>query len=596
MASVSTKGLRYIGETRDQLRHGYGVYKYCNKFFKYEGEWKEGKKHGHGKLLMADGSYYEGEFINGEIEGHGFRKWAATGNTYSGQFYNGELNGHGVMTYGTGAVYEGEWQNNRRQGNGVYKMPDGSRYEGAFHNNQRHGEGSQMYLNKDQYVGDWVNDKRQGSGELRCTDGTIYDGQWRNDMYNGQGTMIHCSGMVYEGMWINGRPEQEATEIVILGETVLELQQGQPFTIEVEIRTAEGNVVDAEQNRQLRISAGFKHMVPSQGMPLFDLIEDLEETPIPTPYGYDVVSYPLTDYDNIKEKLDLDGLVKPSTAATDALTVTTEGFTADNVSITLEGEPEGEGKGPEGGAETLAASEPIPSTAQETTITPSEGIPAEDISESPLPPPVSNQTVEKGKAEFLDLALPPAPLGYQPFSVLDVMLEEEAQKKAKNSKTAGLAGQLRLGAKLNKNTASPTPSGHLFSPSPAPSAGKTRQSSPSRSVKFRSPSPSSSVDRQTQTPGLDEITLKTDQLSITSLKDFKLSKSKREKYYGDLRYSRPGEYVIMVDDMTDPPFMGNRLPTAFCLVKVAFPKKSKKPQKTKKDGKSNSKASPAGGD
>jgi len=43
-------------------------------------------KLGHGKLMMADGSYYEGEFKNGEIEGHGFRKWQSSGNTYSGEF------------------------------------------------------------------------------------------------------------------------------------------------------------------------------------------------------------------------------------------------------------------------------------------------------------------------------------------------------------------------------------------------------------------------------------------------------------------------------------------------------------------------------
>lgn len=77
---------------------------------------------GHGKLVMADGSFYEGEFINGEIEGHGFRKWASSGNTYSGQFCNGELNGCGVMTYGTGAVYEGEFQNNRKEGQGTVNV------------------------------------------------------------------------------------------------------------------------------------------------------------------------------------------------------------------------------------------------------------------------------------------------------------------------------------------------------------------------------------------------------------------------------------------------------------------------------------------
>ena len=70
---------------------------------------------GHGKLVMADGSYYEGEFIHGEIEGHGFRKWSS-GVTYSGQFSDGEMNGHGVMKYADGTVYEGEFLNNKREG------------------------------------------------------------------------------------------------------------------------------------------------------------------------------------------------------------------------------------------------------------------------------------------------------------------------------------------------------------------------------------------------------------------------------------------------------------------------------------------------
>ena len=36
----------YIGETLNQMRHGYGVYFYKNKFFRYEGDWVKGKKHG----------------------------------------------------------------------------------------------------------------------------------------------------------------------------------------------------------------------------------------------------------------------------------------------------------------------------------------------------------------------------------------------------------------------------------------------------------------------------------------------------------------------------------------------------------------------
>lgn len=71
---------------------------------------------GHGKLLMADGSFYEGQFIDGEIQGHGFRRWASTKNEYTGQFVRGEMMGHGIMDYGYGSRYEGEWRNNQKEG------------------------------------------------------------------------------------------------------------------------------------------------------------------------------------------------------------------------------------------------------------------------------------------------------------------------------------------------------------------------------------------------------------------------------------------------------------------------------------------------
>ena len=70
---------------------------------------------------MADGSFYEGQFVHGEIQGHGFRRWAATRNEYTGQFVKGELNGHGIMIYGDGSRYEGEWLENQREGKFVVK-------------------------------------------------------------------------------------------------------------------------------------------------------------------------------------------------------------------------------------------------------------------------------------------------------------------------------------------------------------------------------------------------------------------------------------------------------------------------------------------
>ena len=50
---------------------GFGTYVFENKFFRYEGEFRDGKKHGVGKLVMKDGSFYEGEFKDGEMNGKG---------------------------------------------------------------------------------------------------------------------------------------------------------------------------------------------------------------------------------------------------------------------------------------------------------------------------------------------------------------------------------------------------------------------------------------------------------------------------------------------------------------------------------------------
>uniref|UniRef100_A0A452QJ82 MORN repeat containing 1 n=1 Tax=Ursus americanus TaxID=9643 RepID=A0A452QJ82_URSAM len=156
-------------------RDGYGVYVYPNSFFRYEGEWKGGKKHGQGKLLFKDGSYYEGEFVDGEITGEGCRLWASSGNTYSGQFVLGEPQGRGVMKYKAGGHYEGELSHGLREGHGRLVDRDGQAYWGSFHNNQRHGRGHMVFRNGDKYEGDWVRDQRQGHGVLCRADGSTYE-------------------------------------------------------------------------------------------------------------------------------------------------------------------------------------------------------------------------------------------------------------------------------------------------------------------------------------------------------------------------------------------------------------------------------------
>ena len=49
--------LFYEGEWKDGKKHGYGLYKYYDGTI-YEGEWKDGKKHGEGTYYNPFGNTY----------------------------------------------------------------------------------------------------------------------------------------------------------------------------------------------------------------------------------------------------------------------------------------------------------------------------------------------------------------------------------------------------------------------------------------------------------------------------------------------------------------------------------------------------------
>ena len=49
----------------------------------YEGEWKNGRYHGNGLLVFADGSSYNGEFLDGVAHGNG-EETGADGTTRQG--------------------------------------------------------------------------------------------------------------------------------------------------------------------------------------------------------------------------------------------------------------------------------------------------------------------------------------------------------------------------------------------------------------------------------------------------------------------------------------------------------------------------------
>lgn len=167
----------------------------------YEGEMKDGKRHGQGKMFFARGDVFEGNYENDIINGFG-RYTCTDGGVYEGEWKANMRNGFGTFLLPTGGVYEGEWLNNLTHGYGIYSYPNGDIYEGHWKENKREGFGKfEEKESGDHYEGTWYQGRKEGKGKMVYGNGEIYDGDWKNDQFDGIGKYFYIDGKIIEGMW-----------------------------------------------------------------------------------------------------------------------------------------------------------------------------------------------------------------------------------------------------------------------------------------------------------------------------------------------------------------------------------------------------------
>ena len=89
------------------------IYKDGSFYFGYK---RNGKRHGLGLYLWPEGYGFYGEWRDGElIKGKGIDR---DRNVYEGEWKDGKGNGYGKMTYLDGSVYDGEWMDGKENGLG----------------------------------------------------------------------------------------------------------------------------------------------------------------------------------------------------------------------------------------------------------------------------------------------------------------------------------------------------------------------------------------------------------------------------------------------------------------------------------------------
>ena len=163
----------------NQVRKNFGLYAMVNSWnefnvkniqfvdyndgARYEGEFKDGKRHGKRVYFYTDGGRYEGEFKDYKRHGKGVY-FFNDGARYEGEFKVGIKHGKGVYFYNDGGRYEGEFEDDKGHGKGVYFYQVGHRYEGEFKDWNNHGKG--VLFNKS-------GDKYEGSGQTTIRDNLI---------------------------------------------------------------------------------------------------------------------------------------------------------------------------------------------------------------------------------------------------------------------------------------------------------------------------------------------------------------------------------------------------------------------------------------
>ena len=133
------KGYDEKGNIVYELNHGFGKvkeYYFNNDQLYFEGEYKDGKKSGYGKVFYNNGILgYEGELLNDKPNGKGKEYYYGNGVLkYEGHYLNGKENGKGKEYFNNGKLrYEGQYLNGEKNGHGKeYNMTGDLIFEGEF--------------------------------------------------------------------------------------------------------------------------------------------------------------------------------------------------------------------------------------------------------------------------------------------------------------------------------------------------------------------------------------------------------------------------------------------------------------------------------
>ncbi len=160
-------GSEYVGLFEDNVRHGKGVWTslVLGSQEKYDGEWVADRQEGQGVWTSPDGQIvYMGTFVKGSFDGEGVM--ANSTSRYEGAFKNGQKHGQGKLMSFISQQYSGQLMlGEKKVDMPIRKITVESVSQGIFENGTLHGEAIQTVHTEagvEEYAGRFKNGLRDG--------------------------------------------------------------------------------------------------------------------------------------------------------------------------------------------------------------------------------------------------------------------------------------------------------------------------------------------------------------------------------------------------------------------------------------------------